>query len=337
MAQLTPLRAISEPPGNVIFLHGLGGDHLKTWGFDRHDSWLNWLSGDFPEIAIWSFNYDASPTRWKQGDAMPLTGRARNLLNFIISERLVGPIFLIGHSMGGLLAKQLFQTGYSNIHKYGDIIDQIKGIVFIATPHQGSRLADFFSKWKLFTKSTVAIEELRAHNSQLKELGTWFRNQYSSLDIEILSFCETQKTKKVKISKLVVDADSADIGIPHHEPIEVDADHIEIAKPKTPKETIVYGRTSVFLERLLNKSTNRKASLPQNNIVASTDLLDSLKKLPPVLFDLLVFRLDVSRAIAGQQASQLKRSMDIIELMSSRPDGLEVLAQLLKEITPGYA
>lgn len=48
---------------DVVFIHGLNGDLLKTWTDDGDCFWPNWLLEDFPEADIWAVGYDASPTK----------------------------------------------------------------------------------------------------------------------------------------------------------------------------------------------------------------------------------------------------------------------------------
>jgi protein SERAC1 len=56
--------------GDVIFIHGLGGDAWGTWHSQNQrdrsncDFWLTWLQEDLTEkgidVAVWTFGYDAA-------------------------------------------------------------------------------------------------------------------------------------------------------------------------------------------------------------------------------------------------------------------------------------
>ena len=68
----------SNPQGDVIFLHGLGGSWDETWSHTKEDQagfWPAWLSADLPHLAVHSLAYEASPLKWL-GEGMPLEDRA---------------------------------------------------------------------------------------------------------------------------------------------------------------------------------------------------------------------------------------------------------------------
>jgi hypothetical protein len=51
------------------------------------------------------------------------------------------PILFICHSLGGVVFKQALITASSQPDHYGDILKSIRGVVFMGTPHRGSRTA----------------------------------------------------------------------------------------------------------------------------------------------------------------------------------------------------
>ena len=229
---------------NLVFIHGLGGHPFRSWGLEKDESWLTWLSADLPEVSFWTLEYDASPSKWF-GSAMPLVDRAVNVLALLDGNGLdKAPLLLITHSMGGLLAKQLLRTGRTSTPEYNDLAGRISGIVFLATPHSGSSLATITDYLRFFTRRSVAVEELQAHAPGLRDLNLWFRNNFQALGIETLVFFETRPTHGV----LIVDATSADPGIAGVTPIPVDADHVEISKPKE-RTNLAYLKSLKFMKR----------------------------------------------------------------------------------------
>jgi len=165
--------------GDVIFVHGLGGDALETWlpvaqdnrvfrfpwkqqesseKLDKLDSWLSWLGQERPEIGIWSLQYEAEPFK-RRGFSMALTDRATNTLRVLQAERLgTRPLLFVTHSMGGLLVKQMVRHGWDQgDEKWKEIVDQIKGIIFLSTPHLGSDLANFVQYLNIVLQTTVSV------------------------------------------------------------------------------------------------------------------------------------------------------------------------------------
>jgi predicted alpha/beta hydrolase family esterase len=242
---LQEIKGCSNPDrnGDVIFVHGLGGNLRSTWhpeGLQDDNFWLNWLSQDSADIGIWSFGYKAEPFEWR-GKAMPLFDQASNLLEWLeikdLSER---PLIFVTHSLGGLLVKKMLSTAQT--FKKQKLIEQIKGIVFLATPHTGSHLANLINNIGALTRTTISVEELKAHSPQLRELNEWYRENVRSFGIATKVYYETISVHGV----LVVDEDSANPGIEGVKPVSTPEDHITIAKPSS-RNDLVYGGVKRFI------------------------------------------------------------------------------------------
>lgn len=53
MTQLHKLAGTGDAAnGDVVFIHGLGGDALTTWGLDSQPSWTTWGSPRIDGISI---------------------------------------------------------------------------------------------------------------------------------------------------------------------------------------------------------------------------------------------------------------------------------------------
>lgn len=233
--------------GDVIFVHGLGGDAFGTWHprgkKDDEQSWLFWLGQDLPDFGIWSIDYEVEKSAWK-GSAMPLTDRATNILE-LLNVKDIGkrPIIFVTHSLGGLLVKQMFRTaGDRRKQEWKNIIKQTRGIVFLATPHSGSNIANWIEHFSSIYRSNVSIRELKSRSSELRGLNSWFRENFRDLNISVEVYFEQEKIYVIKLFRLfgtlIVDENSADPGIEGVNPIALDGDHITICRPDSNERTV---------------------------------------------------------------------------------------------------
>ncbi|WFN87248.1 esterase/lipase family protein [Agrobacterium pusense] len=217
----------------VVFVHGLNGDPIKTWGFDRSPNWMTWIAEHFGErVSVSSIGYNISTTWWKKG-SMSIQDRSTNLLS-VLEKRLDDniPIVFVCHSYGGLLFKNIYRM----IHDYANLTrfkERIAGVLFIATPHRGSKAANFVGYAGRLWRPTHVARELQLNDPVIADLNLWFRNNselFHANNAGILK--ETLSTHGL----LIVDDSSSDPGITGVVPVAVDADHIDICKPKSAYE-----------------------------------------------------------------------------------------------------
>ncbi|WP_365939987.1 tetratricopeptide repeat protein [Moorena sp. SIO3I8] len=259
--------------GDVIFVHGLGGDALSTWHpqerRDDHNFWPAWLGEDLSDVGIWSLAYEVEPFRWK-GNSMPLVDRATNSLDLLDSYEIGDrPIIFVTHSMGGLLVKQMLRSA-RDFGKWQAIASGTRGIVFLSTPHSGSDLARWINYIGTILRTTVSIEELEAHHSRLRELNFLYRNDHQFSEIPMLVYCETRPTNGI----LVVNQTSADPGIKGVIPVPMDVDHISICKVDDKKNRI-YRQVKRFVNQNLTTPLPliqpKVAVHPDSNVAVNSD------------------------------------------------------------------
>jgi tetratricopeptide (TPR) repeat protein/pimeloyl-ACP methyl ester carboxylesterase len=264
MAQIIHVGSGSgEKHANVIFLHGLGGDLRATWrhGPDDRSFWPRWLAENIPGLAVYSIGYDASVSRWR-GTAMHLTDRATNVLARILAEPELqsGQLILIGHSLGGLIIKQLLQNAESEGRHNTDAASFLKRmdkVAFLATPHTGSDLAAFGNRIRILAKPSAATTCLVRNDPNLRRLNSWYRTWANARGIMHLTLTETEA---IHILGMVVKPDSGDAGLAGSSPVPVNSNHWTICKPadKT-RDTYVFVRK--FIERSKTATEEELASL----------------------------------------------------------------------------
>lgn len=263
----------SEGVADVIFVHGLTGSPTETWtssGEEPEGSyWPIWLGSDLPHLNFYAVGYGASLfAKWAKKE-QDLYERSKSTLDLMssygIGER---PLVFVGHSLGGLLIKQMLRTALTSTEQaWNKIATSCCGVMFMATPHNGASLANLLSR---FTKgfSSPHIETLRKDNPALLELNESFRSLCGRQQVEVTVFYEVFKTKG---TALIVDRSSADPGLSGVMLIPVDADHVSICVPEN-RHSPVYRSVYSRLKRLLppEASDGDDFSAPEDMSAAST-------------------------------------------------------------------
>ncbi|KAJ3890649.1 hypothetical protein GG344DRAFT_77642 [Lentinula edodes] len=141
----------NEPVVDIIAVHGLGSTYPSSW--TEKESGVNFLRAflpeDFPQARVLAFVYPSQP--FSDPVHVDLKELGIRLLRALVDDRQGSSIkkkraiIFIGHSFGGLVIKQaLVQAGSYNSGVQGmqnDIIEATRGIIFLGTPHFGSRYA----------------------------------------------------------------------------------------------------------------------------------------------------------------------------------------------------
>jgi len=244
--------------------------------------WPKWLAADLPQFNYYTLGYPASVfAQWAKKE-MNLYQRSINALEILAGYNFGNrPLVFICHSLGGLLVKQIIRTARdSTDQSYLRIAESIKGILFLATPHNGSSLANLL---RLFSGcfSSTHVEKLSSDSSDLNELNASFRSFCESREIYITSYHEMFKTRGASI---VVDEKSADPGVKASIPIPVDADHAGICKPGS-RSAIVYLSVSRKLKEwipstqissIVDQSLFEDDQLEEENPSDRRDLLEKM-------------------------------------------------------------
>jgi tetratricopeptide (TPR) repeat protein len=253
---------------NVVFLHGLGGHPLQTWQAtkDERTLWPRWLAEDINGLAIWSVGYEAPISRWS-GTAMHLVDRAENILGRFITQPELqdGRIILIGHSLGGLVIKQLFRTlemEAKNGVLASSLLERIDKVAFLATPHAGADLAVWGDRLRVFVRPSAATLCLVRNDPNLRELNDWYRRWATERGISHLVLRETKPTR---ILGTIVKPDSSDPALHLVRAWATDHDHSSIAKPKSRADE-VYAHVKQFILDPFERPKSRIEALTETLI-----------------------------------------------------------------------
>lgn len=180
---------------------------------------------------------------------MPIRDRATSLLAALRDGLDIGsrPFILVGHSLGGLIIKQIVRHSSTMGDQYSDFCDNLAGVVFFSTPHTGSGLASLLTYLKT-VRSTPLVKELVSDHGYLRELDDWYRNHATRTQLAHLSFYETQNTKGLR----VVGETSGNPHLPGATAVPVDADHRTVCK-FPDKSHLTYVQLKRFLSKRIDE------------------------------------------------------------------------------------
>lgn len=260
-------QATSSDALHVIFVHGLGGDARSTWMHNPKDDaslWPSWIGEDVT-CNVWIAGYGAALSGWTDA-AMHLADLGETLFAALqVEQGLQGRrIVLVGHSLGGLVIK----SGMTQAQVLGDaqrmaLLERIGGVVFVGTPHQGSKLAVVADSLRLLLRTNPQVTNMVSNDAWLKLLNGQFRALQEKRSFGVRVFFESKgvfigrRILGISIGRrqLIVDRNSSDPGIAGVVPTAIDGDHIEIAKPKSRQE-LIHKALVEFLKGMLGRPTS---------------------------------------------------------------------------------
>jgi len=249
----------------VILIHGLNGHFLDSWR--RADAspdacWPHWLSED-SGCDVYLLEYDASLSRW-QNQAMPLPDQGDQVADLLSVEPKLAErqLVLIGHSMGGLVIKTLItQSMHKDNSRHQAMVRRIRGVVFIATPHQGAELANLAQAIGKLLRPNPQVGNLQLHDPHLRQLNRSFGAEHARLGFAVQAFAESRdlewQTKRswlpwlTRLARVrVVDPSSSDPSLPGVTAVPLAQDHISISKPANRNEHLHHAVCAFLREEL---------------------------------------------------------------------------------------
>lgn len=242
---------------HVVFVHGLGGDYRDTWmgGIQRQEFWPEWLSDDVPGLCIWSIEYDsAAVSRTDAG--MQFQDLAENIFDaFLLHKDILSKeIILIGHSLGGLIIKQMMRlaSDRSDRSEARDLLCRVTGVAFLGTPHAGSDISSLGNRL-LFRmlmglarrRPTFVSAYLFRNSADLRALNVWYRQWTFKNPVNHLILGEGKRTPWIG---MIVKPDSSDPGLNATMTI-IPADHTGICKPVS-RDDLIYRAVKNFVAKV---------------------------------------------------------------------------------------
>lgn len=283
MSRIISINSNSSPEraADILFVHGLNDNALRCWKPDPWNElewWPHWVAREFPQTGVWLVDYEAPFSNW-QGSAMTLPDRARNILEGLSSEpKLQGgtrPLIIIAHSLGGLVVKQMLRMALTlQNDDYKKIGEQVRGVVFLSTPHLGAQLVTLARNLDALGLARIgaAMNAMQDDDPHLRELNEWYRDNFQPLNIRTKVFLENKPQKLTRNvlgiglaakTVIVVDSKTGDPGLPGVGAIALDEDHLSMCKPETPR-ALVCNSVGKFLRDTLEGIHENVRGIKQN-------------------------------------------------------------------------
>jgi hypothetical protein len=266
---------------NLVFVHGLGGGAYSTWDAGVGSElgyWPEKLAEHYQHCCVWTLHYTADifdgPLR--KSKTIDILDKSRWFVHQLVQNDIhEKPIVFVCHSLGGLLVKQALQFSQSlGPDKWRSIWAGTQAVIFLATPHTGSQLANIsvvLAKvinritrgWsRLLFKPSRAIENLEKNNPTLRWIRDWYRYHAPLQGIETMAYAEGREL----FGAIVVDMEAANPQIAGVEFAQLsDEDHISIAKPVNSRKT-VYRAVTRYVESL-------EARVNDGRVVSASSLM----------------------------------------------------------------
>lgn len=296
----------------VLFIHGIGANHVDTWGDLICE--IAEQKKHFGNIDLEHFEYESSKlekmkkiiSKFTIKACQSMIGQKDSNNNFgsitIISKELktfidgykfnkYDEIFIIAHSMGGLIATRYLLDEISSKKHL-----KVKKTLYICTPLIGSVFADFLDKLGLTTNST---REMTIKSDFLKKLWSDYEQHKFEENIDCTFLFGSQDEIIEDCYKVIGKEYQKTIAGDHHtvlkkENLDANFEHIRkfIIEEEKPKTFIgnLYSRSELFrnissenkFERVvsLQKAKQRFERNSLNNLLGDTDkqLFNQLKK-----------------------------------------------------------
>ncbi|CAM6107345.1 unnamed protein product [Calypogeia fissa] len=251
---------------DIVFFHGLqlqdySTAYTETWVSAKADEcWpQTWLAHDFPQARILSVSYDSSAIRGSKQGNRDMEATGESLLDCLVCQAGVGqtnPVVLVGHSLGGLVIKQVClkaETIYNSkptadaLHRF---LINMRGVFFYATPHHGSRLASMAAYLPWYP--SALLKYLTFLNKETESLNDSFCELRSKYKWKAYGLGEAREIFVPGLSRglIVVPEESARCDMDYF--AQLGEDHVTICKPKG-KSSSSYRHLISFILSIVGK------------------------------------------------------------------------------------
>ncbi|TGO66355.1 hypothetical protein BOTNAR_0063g00370 [Botryotinia narcissicola] len=231
LAALTEVFCGENPIVDIVAVHGLNGDSVKTWTSKTNNKfWLgdaDMLPLAMKQSRILTFRYNAAVTAlFGKTSADRILHHAQTLIAELVADRQINdaehrPIIFICHSLGGIIVKRALVYSFSRTSKAVEHLHSVfvstYGILFMGTPHNGSSLTSLASMSRRMLDALLPSKVISTDGQLLDALNEGSETLQNITDMfiplmkqfRIYFFWEQQKTDFGTKLDYVVESSSA--------------------------------------------------------------------------------------------------------------------------------
>ncbi len=213
----------------ILFVHGLGGNEKDTWTnsnfYFPEQVYQDTKNRDYD---VFVFNYNSTCNNKTTSE---LSSELRLAVNNL--QKKYQSLVIIGHSYGGIIAKQFILKNDSEVPKYN-----IKILITLSTPNFGSNLASFYD----IICNGQRVNDLESGRGKFldSQNESWVAKyqQKNGSNLNYFSAYEILKThvQNTPFGELIVDKNSAVLFA--QKTACFATDHYGTAKPKNKSDTL---------------------------------------------------------------------------------------------------
>ncbi|KAF4460637.1 nb-arc and ankyrin domain [Fusarium albosuccineum] len=245
------------PNGNLDSSDAPGASRLNVF-------WPNdLLAEDCSNARIMTWGYDSKITKYSKSPANKnnIFNHGRNFFFELQRERLVErPIVFIGHSLGGIIIKEMLSVSDTREHPdFRSIVGSTAAVIFLGTPHRGSEdlaaLGDIARKIvsaMMMDTNPAILDALGLKTSDLERCQETFSRLWRTYDFKVKTFYEDTGQSSVNLGLLnskVVPVTSYLLGDDREHAEGLTGNHTEICR-MTGRDDPNYRKVGQELQRI---------------------------------------------------------------------------------------
>ncbi|KAG7289892.1 hypothetical protein NEMBOFW57_006269 [Staphylotrichum longicolle] len=203
------------------------------------------LPGDCPRSRVLVFGYDSKVTNYIKAATNMNTvfSHAKDLLFALSRARQPDrPLIFVAHSLGGVVVKEMLaQSSVATDADLNNIVDSTSAVVFLGTPHRGSKELATVGEWaRSFASARLRMETnnsilgaLSLRTTDLERAQEAFSALWFKYDFRVKTFQEGLGLTGFNFSllgKKVVPDHSSLIGDPRERAETIQANHMEMCR-----------------------------------------------------------------------------------------------------------